>query len=147
MNLIERYKTQKQTETPYRLQSSNMNINNDTVDNYIISRINIRESIEQDKQEQNIRQMIEKIIENTFNNSITERMIYHTKSINNNKDKQYIRQYIENMRSQNSYLYRKYINENSPGVNFELNINIPESDGGGSFKTFLKLGNDVFLNI
>lgn len=68
MNLIERYKTQKQIETPYRLQSSNMNINNDTVDNYTISRINIRESIEQDKQEQNIRQMIEKIIENTFNN-------------------------------------------------------------------------------
>lgn len=86
-------------------------------------------------------------IENTFNNSITERMIYHTKSINNNKDRQYIRQYIENMRSQISYLYRKYISENSPGVNFELDINIPESDGGGSFKTFLKLGNDVFLNI
>lgn len=67
MNLIERYKTQRQVETPCRLQSSN--INNEIIDNYIISHINIRESIEQEKQEKNIRQMIEKIIEDTFKNN------------------------------------------------------------------------------
>lgn len=85
--------------------------------------------------------------ERLFTNAITERMILSTKSINGNADKEYIRKYIENMRSNDAYKYRTLIGENTPGVDFELTINVPESDGGGSFNTFLKLGNDVFINI
>ena len=51
------------------------------------------------------------------------------------------------MRSNDAYHYRNVIMNNKPGVDFEITINIPESDGGGSFTTFLKLGNDVFINI
>ena len=51
------------------------------------------------------------------------------------------------MRSNDAYRYRNIYNENIPGVDFKLTVNVPESDGGGSFTTFLKLGNDVFLNI
>ena len=78
---------------------------------------------------------------------ITDRMIAYTVSINGNTDRNYIKKYIENMRSNDAYRYRNMYNENIPGVDFKLTVNVPESDGGGSFTTFLKLGNDVFLNI
>lgn len=90
----------------------------------------------------------DEVNENTlFSNAITEQMILHTKSINGNTNEDYIRGYIENMRSNDAYHYRNVIMNNRPGVDFEITINIPESDGGGSFTTFLKLGNDVFINI
>lgn len=82
-----------------------------------------------------------------FANAITEKMILYTKSVNGITDKNYIQKYIENMRSNDAFHYREAVNNNTPGVNFEININVPESDGGGSFVTFLKIGNDVFLNI
>lgn len=82
-----------------------------------------------------------------FTNAITEQMILYTKSINGNTEQEYIRKYIENMRSNDAYKYRNLVNNNKPGVNFEITINVPESDGGGSFNTFLKLGNDVFINL
>ena len=42
---------------------------------------------------------------------------------------------------------RKYINENEPGMDFEITVERPESLGGGSFKTFLDWDDSVFLNI
>ena len=87
------------------------------------------------------------IEEKTVVNAITDRMIAYTVSVNGNTDRQYIKHYIENMRSNDAYNYRLMYSENVPGVDFKLTINIPESDGGGSFTTFLKFGNDVFLNI
>lgn len=82
-----------------------------------------------------------------YTSSITEQMILYTMSINNNYDKEYIRQYIENMRSREAYNYREYIINNKPGIDFTLTINVPESDGGGSFNTFLRLDNTIFINI
>ena len=87
------------------------------------------------------------IDEKTLISVITDRMIAYTVSINGNTDRNYIKKYIENMRSNDAYRYRNMYNENIPGVDFKLTVNVPESDGGGSFTTFLKLGNDVFLNI
>lgn len=81
------------------------------------------------------------------NKSITRQMIMFTKSINGNTDRDYIKRYIENMRSAEAFEYRKYVTENKPGVNFEITINVPESDGGGSFNTFLRLDDTVFINI
>lgn len=82
-----------------------------------------------------------------FYNTITEQMILFTKSINGIKDPEFIRNYIENMRSNESYKYRNTVIKSRPGINFEITVNIPESDGGGSFNTFLQLGNTVFLNV
>lgn len=81
------------------------------------------------------------------NKSITRQMIMFTKSVNGNTDRDYIKRYVENMRSADAYEYRKYVTENRPGVNFEITINVPESDGGGSFNTFLRLDDTVFINI
>ena len=41
----------------------------------------------------------------------------------------------------------KYINDNKPGIDFEIEVERPESLGGGSFSTFLNWDDSVFLNI
>lgn len=82
-----------------------------------------------------------------YTKAVTERMLMHTVSVNNNKDREYIKNYIENMRSGEAYSYRNYILRNTPGVDFNINITIPESDGGGSFDTFLRIDDAIFLNV
>ena len=82
-----------------------------------------------------------------YSNLITEQMILFTKSINGNTNHDYIVRYIENMRSNDAYKYRNLVNSNKPGVDFEITINVPESDGGGSFSTFLNIGDYVFTNL
>ena len=83
----------------------------------------------------------------SYSKSITQKMSLLIKSVNGNKDKVYIQNYVNNLRVKDSFSFRNYVNNNIPGVNFEITINIPESDGGGSFTTFLKLDDTIFINI
>jgi len=78
--------------------------------------------------------------------SITGQMMLHTVSVNGNTDREYIKNYIENMRSIDAIEYRKYFTENKPGVDFTIKVNVPESDGGGSFNTFLRYDDTIFIN-
>lgn len=80
-------------------------------------------------------------------NSVTNRMIAHTYSINGETNPNYIKTYIENMRTKEAIKYRNYIDDNIPGMNLKIKINIPESDGGGSFETFLGIYDTIFLTI
>jgi hypothetical protein len=82
-----------------------------------------------------------------YGNIITNQLELLTVSVNGITDREYIKNYIENMRSIESYRYRNYIRDNYPGVDFSIKINIPESDGGGSIDTFLKIDNAIFLNV
>lgn len=84
---------------------------------------------------------------NQYEEVITKQMIAYTVSINGNTDKEYIENFINNMRAKDAYAYRTYVMENRPGVDFKINIDIPQSDGGGSFSTFLGFDDTVFLNI
>lgn len=86
------------------------------------------------------------IDETVFPSTITEQMIMHTVSINGNSDREFVRNYIENMRTMDAMNYRNYFVNNKPGVDFGFTVNIPESDGGGSFNTFLTLTDTVFIN-
>lgn len=79
--------------------------------------------------------------------SITRQMFEYTMSINGNTDRDYIKKYIENMRAKDSYAYRAYVLQHRPGVDFNITVNIPKSDGGGSFDTFLAIDNTIFLNL
>ena len=79
--------------------------------------------------------------------SITKQMAKYTMSINGNEDRDYINGYIENMRSKDAYAYRTYVNDNTPGVNLKIKVNVPQSDGGGTFDTFLGIDDYVFGNI
>lgn len=81
----------------------------------------------------------------TYAKTVTEQMVMHTVSVNGNTDVDYISNFIENMRAGDARDYRDYIVNNRPGVDFNIKVNIPKSDGGGSFNTFLKLDDSVFI--
>ena len=51
------------------------------------------------------------------------------------------------MPARDSLMLRRYINDNAPGMNFNITVERPESMGGGSFDTFLNWDDSVFLNI
>ena len=77
--------------------------------------------------------------------SVTEQMLSATISVNGVTDREHIKDYINKMRAGEARKYRLYIADNTPGVDFRLKVNIPESDGGGSFDTFFRLENTFFV--
>lgn len=82
-----------------------------------------------------------------FNKLITNRLEMSIVAVNGNYDRSYISKYVKNMIAKDSLMLRRYILENEPGVNFEIEVQRPEILGGGSFKTFLEWDDNVFLNI
>ena len=68
-------------------------------------------------------------------------------SVDGITDKKYIYDFIKKMSVRDSSALRKYIQENEPGVDYNIEIKRPESLGGGSMKTFLQLDQFLFLNI
>lgn len=82
-----------------------------------------------------------------YSESITLRMINYTMSINGNTDREFIKNYINNMRANEAKKYREYVNANIPGVDLNIEVSVPESLGGGSFKSFLNYGEFVFINV
>ena len=90
---------------------------------------------------------IEEKNSNKFNKSITNRMEMQIVAINGNYDREYVKNAIYNMPAKDSLMLRRYILENEPGLDFEIEIKRPESLGGGSFKTFLEWNDTVFFNI
>jgi len=80
-----------------------------------------------------------------FNKSITNRM--EIVSIDGVTDRKKIKEMVDSMPAYDSLKLRRYILDNEPGVNFEIEVKRPESLGGGSFKTFLNWDDTVFLNI
>lgn len=82
-----------------------------------------------------------------FTKIMTNDMQLKIVAVNGNYDREYIRRYINTMLARDSMMLRKYINDNSPGIDFNIEVERPESLGGGSFKTFLNWDDSVFLNI
>lgn len=84
-----------------------------------------------------------------FNKNLTERMILLIKSVNGNTDDDFIREYVENMIAFDAKEFRKYVSENEPGLDMEIELKTPAEGGeeGESFKTFLELDIMLFLNI
>ena len=89
---------------------------------------------------------IPEVDEDVYPSTITEQMIMHTVSVNGNSDREFIKNYVENMRAKESLCYRNYFIDNKPGVDFNFDVNIPESDGGGSFVSFLRIDDTIFIN-
>ena len=67
-------------------------------------------------------------------------------AVNGNYDREYIRKYVNAMPAGDAMALRNYIAENKPGIDFNIEIERPESLGGGSFKTFLNWDDTVLLN-
>lgn len=85
--------------------------------------------------------------DNIYLDTITAQMTKYTMSVNGNDDKEYIKGFIENMRAKDAFAYRTFVNDNKPGVNMKISVNVPQSDGGGTFDTFLVVDDYVFGNI
>lgn len=82
-----------------------------------------------------------------FTKIMTNNMQLQIVAVNGNYDREYVRKYINQMPARDSLMLRKYINDNRPGIDFDIEVERPESLGGGSFKTFLNWDDSVFLNI
>ena len=82
-----------------------------------------------------------------FTKIMTNNMQLQIVAVNDNYDRDYIRKYINQMPARDSLMLRKYINDNAPGIDFNITVERPESLGGGSFNTFLNWDDSVFLNI
>ena len=82
-----------------------------------------------------------------YTHSLTNRLELSIVSINNEDDREYISEYIENMNVRDAFALRRYISENEPGLDYAVTVERPESLGGGSMPVFLSLDEYVFLNI
>ena len=82
-----------------------------------------------------------------FNHTLTNRLNMLIMSVNGITDKNYIHDFIRKMSVKDSSSLRKYIQQNEPGVDYNIEIERPASLGGGSMKTFLQLDQFLFLNI
>lgn len=82
-----------------------------------------------------------------FNHTLTNRLGLLIMAVDGITDKQYIFDFIKRMNVRDSSALRKYIQENEPGIDYNIEIQRPESLGGGSMKTFLQLDQFLFLNI
>ena len=90
---------------------------------------------------------LKKLNESQFTRIMTNAMQLQIMAVNGNTDREFIRKYINQMPARDSLMLRKYINDNRPGIDFNIEVQRPESLGGGSFKTFLNWDDSVFLNI
>ena len=90
---------------------------------------------------------LKKANESKFTRIMTNAMQLQIVAVNGNTDREYIRKYINSMPARDSLMLRKYINDNRPGIDFNIEVERPESLGGGSVKTFLNWDESVFLNI
>ena len=95
----------------------------------------------------NVRGDAEDIVKNVYMTFVTDRLCMFTMSVNGNTDRDFIKNYIDNMMAKDAQEYREYVFSNVPGVNLNITIPVPESMGGGSFETFLSIGETIFANV
>jgi len=82
---------------------------------------------------------------------ITFRLEKSVISINGEKNRNYIHNYIKNIRVYDSLALRRFITDNIPSLNYQITITRPETTnsslgGGSEFTTFLTLDETIFLN-
>ena len=82
-----------------------------------------------------------------FNHTLTNRLNLLIMAVDGITDRAYINDFIKKMNVRDSTALRRYMTQNEPGVDYNIEIERPASLGGGSFKTFLQLDQFLFLNI
>ena len=82
-----------------------------------------------------------------FTHSVTNRLELSIMAVDGITDRKMVREFIRNMNVRDSSSLRKYITENEPGIDYTVEVEKPESLGGGSMKVFLQLDQYLFLNI
>jgi hypothetical protein len=82
-----------------------------------------------------------------FTKIMTNTLLLQVVSVNGNTDRAFIKKWVMGLPARDSLALRRYINDNRPGINFDIEVERPESLGGGSFTTFLNWDDTIFLNI
>ena len=82
-----------------------------------------------------------------FSHPVTNKFNLLIMSVNDVTDRKYIMDVVRSMNVRDSSALRKYMTDNEPGIDFNLEVERPQSLGGGSMKVFLQLDQFVFLNI
>ena len=82
-----------------------------------------------------------------YTHTVTNRLEMSVMSVNGITDREYIRKYVRQMNVKDSSALRKYINDNEPGLDYNVEIERPESLGGGSMKAFLQFDQFIFLDV
>ena len=90
---------------------------------------------------------LKEVNQSQFNRLVTNSLQMQIMAVNGNTDREFIKKYVASMPALDALNLRKYIEKNRPGINFDIEVERPESLGGGSFKTFLNWDDSVFLNI
>lgn len=78
---------------------------------------------------------------NPVNNALTYRLERQIVEVNGVRDKNYIKEFVQNIRIADSKKLRDYIDKIEPNVDLEINVSTP---GGGTMKTFLPLNVSFF---
>jgi hypothetical protein len=85
-------------------------------------------------------------VSDDFNRSVTNRVEYEIMEVEGNQDRDFIHDFVEKMNIRDVTAFIKYVKENEPGLDYNTEIQKPESLGGGSMPVFLQLDQYVFLN-
>ena len=82
-----------------------------------------------------------------FNHTLTNKLNLLIMAVDGITDKSYINDFIRKMNVRDSSALRRYIQQNEPGIDYNIEVERPASLGGGLMKTFLQLDQFLFLNI
>jgi hypothetical protein len=82
-----------------------------------------------------------------FHHTLTNRLNLLIMAVDGITDRKYISEFVKKMNVRDSAALRKYMSQNEPGIDYNIEVERPASLGGGSFKTFLQLDQFLFLNI
>lgn len=80
-----------------------------------------------------------------FSHRATNELEMEIMSVNGNTDRKFIHNYTLNMPIKDATSLRRYILNNTPGVDYNFEIQKPESLGGGSMNVFLQFDQFIFL--
>ena len=80
-----------------------------------------------------------------YSHRTTNELEMEIMSVNGNTDRKFIHDYVMSMPIKDSTAIRRYIVRNTPGVDYNFEIQKPESLGGGSMNVFLQFDQFIFL--
>jgi hypothetical protein len=84
-----------------------------------------------------------------YSDILTTQMAMITMSVNGIMDREYVKEYIYNMRAGEARKYRQHVDKNVPSLDYTIEIIIPEGQEGAgeTFKTQLSIDDTIFLNV
>lgn len=80
-----------------------------------------------------------------FSHRATNELEMEIMSVNGNTDRKFIHEYVSTIPIKDATSLRRYITKNTPGVDYNFEVEKPESLGGGSMPVFLQFDQFIFL--